>query len=291
VNPGILTSGYAPPPMPYGLLGSPGAVPTIDPYGYDADAARYIEAVERADGQRLELAVRLAINAFVVGCKADGIWSAIKASCILVGARTLSGALTPLVGTAPTNNGPFVSGDYNRKTGLVGDGTSKYLDSGRLLSSDPLNSQHLCVFTTTAATSSSVQFPVYIGGLAGNPSASHFGRLNNNGTLFFRSRNSAAISAGAGSGSATGLIGISRGSASQFTSRLSGSGSPNSQSSESLSTRPIFVFASSDQLSGVAAATYANARLAFYSIGESLALATLDSRVTALYNAIGAAIP
>jgi hypothetical protein len=35
VNPGILTSGYAPPPMPYGLLGSPRAVPMIDPYVFD----------------------------------------------------------------------------------------------------------------------------------------------------------------------------------------------------------------------------------------------------------------
>jgi hypothetical protein len=36
---------------------------------------------------------------------------------------------------------------------------------------------------------------------------------------------------------------------------------------------------------------HSNGRLAFYSIGESLALASLDSRITALYNAIGAAIP
>ena len=34
-----------------------------------------------------------------------------------------------------------------------------------------------------------------------------------------------------------------------------------------------------------------DARLAFYSIGESLDLALLDARVTALINAIAAAIP
>jgi hypothetical protein len=34
-----------------------------------------------------------------------------------------------------------------------------------------------------------------------------------------------------------------------------------------------------------------NARLAFYSIGESLNLTQLDTRVTALINAFGAAIP
>jgi len=80
-----------------------GAQQVWSSFSYDADAAAYITAVETADGQALEENVKLAINSFVVGCKADGVWSAIKASCILAGARTLNGALTPLVGTAPTN--------------------------------------------------------------------------------------------------------------------------------------------------------------------------------------------
>ena len=70
----------------------------------DSDAAAYITAVETADGQALEEKVKIAIDNFVLGCKADGIWSAIKASCILAGARTTNGALVPLVGTAPTLN-------------------------------------------------------------------------------------------------------------------------------------------------------------------------------------------
>jgi hypothetical protein len=108
-------------------------------FSFDADAQTYITAVETADGQALETATRYAINNFVIGCKQDGIWSAIKASCILAGARTLSGALVPLVGTAPTNFN-FVSGDYNRKTGLVGDKSTKYLDSNRNNNADPQNS-------------------------------------------------------------------------------------------------------------------------------------------------------
>ena len=49
--------------------------------GYDADALAYFARVEGASGdnQVLETAVKDAINAFVVGCKADGIWNAIKA--------------------------------------------------------------------------------------------------------------------------------------------------------------------------------------------------------------------
>jgi hypothetical protein len=109
----------------------------------DPDAGAYIAAVEAADGQLLEFGVGKAINDFVVGCKQDKIWDAIKASCILAGARTLNGALVPLAGTAPTNFN-FVSGDYNRKTGLVGDGSSKYLNSNRNNNADPQDSQPRC---------------------------------------------------------------------------------------------------------------------------------------------------
>jgi len=87
-------------------------------FQFDADASTYIEAVEVADGQALETGVRYAINDFVIGCKQDGIWDAIKASCIMAGARTLDGALVPLVGTAPTNYN-FVAGDYNRELSLI----------------------------------------------------------------------------------------------------------------------------------------------------------------------------
>jgi hypothetical protein len=127
----------------------------------DADAVAYIAAVEAVDGQALETATRMAINSFVKGCKNDGIWTAIKASCILAGARTLAGALVPLVGTAPTNfDGLFDSGDYNRKTGLIGDGSTKSLDSNRNNNADPQNSKHVSAYATTV---SSVGNACYVG--------------------------------------------------------------------------------------------------------------------------------
>jgi hypothetical protein len=61
----------------------------------DPDAEAYIAAVEAADlasdptAEPLETATKVAIHSFVKGCKADGIWPAIKASCILAGARHL----------------------------------------------------------------------------------------------------------------------------------------------------------------------------------------------------------
>lgn len=258
---------------------------------YDADAQAYITAVETADGQALETAVRDAIDAFVVGCKADGIWSAIKASCIMAGARTLAGALVPLVGVAPTNFN-FVAGDYNRKTGLVGNGSTKYLNSNRAGNADPQNSVHLAVFASQATTSGSGTntFPIYVGSGDGETGSTHIGRLNANSASFFlRNRSSSFVSpTGA---SATGLIGASRSGGTQITFRVSGSSSQLNLESQAAhaSTHGVYRGISTNSFND--ANTYSNARLAFYSIGEALDLALLDARVTTLINAFAAAIP
>jgi len=231
----------------------------------DPDAAAYITAVETADGQALEEKVKIAIDNFVLGCKADGIWSAIKASCILAGARTLNGALVPLVGTAPTNYN-FVAGDYNRETGLVGNGSTKYLDSGRTNNADPQDSHHLSVYKTTAGSGT------YIGA----PDSQV-------GSGAVRSRNSTLTSVSTAAN--LGFLGVNRNNPSDFAYRVGGANFTSSLVSQAAGTNVVSVF------SYGGATAYSDARLAFYSIGESLDLARLDARVTDLINAIGVAIP
>jgi hypothetical protein len=244
----------------------------------DPDAGTYIAAVEAADGQLLEFGVGKAINDFVVGCKQDRIWDAIKASCILAGARTLAGALVPLAGTAPTNNGPFVSGDYNRKTGLVGNGTSKYLNSNRSNSADPQNNNHNAVYATTIASAGS-----YIN--ARGAAGSDTGANAMGAGPFFRSR---AATAQTYTSTATGLIATNRSNSSAYTARFGGTNNSISTTSETPLNLNLFVFARN---TNGTPEFYGNGRLAFYSIGESLDLALLDARVTALITAFGVAIP
>ena len=255
-------------------------------YSFDSDASTYIDAVETADGQALETGVRIAINDFVLGCKQDGIWNAIKASCILAGARTLTGALVPLVGSAPTNNN-FVSADYDRETGLKGNGSTKYLDSNRADDDDPLNDFHFSVNVTTTAIGASNEFA--IGGIttAGNNGSFIY---NGSGTLFaiVRTSSSATFSV-AGAGASTGFIGASRSGAS--TSQLVANQTfyeNTTQSSTASATHNNLVFCRG--VNGTPS-SFTAARLSFYSIGESLDLALLDTRVSNLMTAIGAAIP
>jgi hypothetical protein len=251
----------------------------------DPDAAVYLSRVETADGQTLEAGVRTAIESFIVGCKADGIWNAIKASCILAGARTRLGALTPLRGTAPTNFN-FVDGDYNRKTGLVGDGSTKYLDSNRSQTADPQNNHHLAVQITTTGTGT------FIGANTAGLGDSLI--ISNQASGWpFRSRISAFNTSARGTRStvgATGLLAISRSSGSSLISRLSSANETIASASTTALTGNIGIFARI-RTDVSPADLYSNARLAFYSIGESLNLALLDARVTDLINAFDTAIP
>jgi hypothetical protein len=94
----------------------------------DADAQSYIAQVESADGQSLEEGVKISINNLILGLKGHNLWSNLNHLLLLSGPRTLNGLLVPVKGTAPTLNN-FTIDDYNRKTGIVGDGSSKYINS------------------------------------------------------------------------------------------------------------------------------------------------------------------
>jgi hypothetical protein len=255
----------------------------------DPDAAAYITAVEAADtaaGQSggLETATKVAIHSFVKGCKADGIWPAIKASCILAGARTLTGALIPLVGTAPTNVN-FVSGDYNRKTGLVGDGSTKYLNSNRNNNADPQNSQHLSAYVTEQPNPTGSVSYIYLGTNFNLTGSSLIGRSGTAARLMSVQMRYGANFVVTDTSAVTGFFGASIGSSSSFSVRYNNTS--NSQVSTSATPRNENI----DVFRAGGGGLNAPNRIAFYSIGESLGLALLDARVTDLINAFAAAIP
>jgi len=250
----------------------------------DPEAIIYISNVEQADGQPLEYATAKAMHDFVAGCKTDGIWTAIKASCILAGARTLAGALVPLVGAAPTNFN-FVSGDYNRKTGLEGNGSTKYLDSNRSNSTDGQNNQHVSVYQTVLGTIAAGRL------LSGRDPSTATGSTQLSDREFAVTNLNEAFSRFNGisftitRAAAPKFFGLTRSQSGQFTIRQAGAVTTSSSTSAAPNNTSITIF------SNPAPNLHSNARLAFYSIGESLNLALLDARVTDLINAFGAAIP
>ena len=249
---------------------------------FDADAQAYITAVETADRQALEAGVRTAINDFVVGCKADGIWDAIKASCIMAGARTLTGALVPLKGTAPTNFN-FVPGDYNRKTGLVGNGSTKYLNSNRNNNADPQNSKHIAAYLSSYTDLENISFAISSSNTGGTTGVSQITLNGNANTIVGRANSSQNAFLAAVYGGSF-LAGVARNSSESITLRANSTTVTNSSVSQVPNDASMQIYAGFG-------ANYTSARLAFYSIGEALDLAQLDSRVTTLINAYAAVIP
>lgn len=253
----------------------------------DPDARNYIVAVEAADNAALEPGVVNAYDNFILGCKSDGIWDAIKASCILCGARTLAGALVPLKGSAPTNNGPFDASDYNRKTGLVGNGSTKYLDTNRANNADDQDSKHTGVYitevdsaeryvfgsdktSTSGATAMLIQ-PAFPRSL---PRANYGGSGNTSGSM----------------GNNT-LCAVDRSASGSFVFRRDQTEFTLNYTSQTPTSNNILIFARPGP------ADLSADRIAFYSIGATLpnsppqsGLELLETRISDFITAIGAAI-
>ncbi len=267
---------------------------------YVQDYLDRVTAVDVAAGNSsgLEVGVTDAFNICLQALVADGILgvsggvlaqaaSLIRASCAMQGARTLSGALVPLAADMPApTNFNFVAGDYNMRTGLGStSNATKYLNSNYASNAAPQNSLHVSCYITTPATG---PLSTYIANrFVDNSSEFSELQFQTISTLLAYSRNpssSAGVVAGTG---VTGLLGSSREQSSSYIVRSSGANATKNSASLVPTVHAFTIFARNQS----PATLHSNARLNFYSIGFALDLAILDARITALSNAIQAAIP
>lgn len=264
--------------------------------GYVQDYLDRVTAADVAAGNTLglELGVTDAFNTCLQAMVADtslgvsgGILSQaaslIKASCFMMGARTLSGALVPLAADmpAPTNIN-FVAGDYNRRTGL-GDpsNATKQLISNRASNADPRDNAHVAVYVTQR--NKVVGVNQFLIGAGGGPAGS-FHIVDRDSDSAQRVR-SATLTTGGPIISTPTLFGASRFSSSQYTRRINGTSTTINQASDGSLAESTRIFITSTL------GPPATARICLYSIGEALDLAILDARISALSSAIQAAIP
>jgi hypothetical protein len=248
----------------------------------DSDVRAYIAAVEAADTQPLEQAVKDAFRDFIVGTKADGTWSLITASCILMGARTLAGINVPLRGPTPTFNA-FTASEYNRKTGLTATGATQYIDTNRAGNADGQDSLHFAVYISEAHTG--VNNGSYIG--AGNlnqTGSSGLFRAGNLGGNTFRVRGQAAGVTLTPPGAFAGV----RVNSTTITTYADIDNTNTSAASVTALANNWWVLGNNS--TGTTNQFPCDGRVAFYSIGAALPDASLLTRIATLYAAIGAAI-
>jgi|DEB0MinimDraft_10_1074344.scaffolds.fasta_scaffold13332_3 hypothetical protein len=254
------------------------------PLPTDADAIDYLTRVAAADGAGVETGVAVAVDAFFRDTKDAGVFDALKACCILAGARTITGALVPLAGPAPTAQGAWASGDYSRTAGMTGDGNALYLDSNYSNAEDDVDDQHMSVYISESASVAGGYIGVAEGSITG---ATHFGISGVGGTFFIR--NKASSSDTTGDADSTGFAGMSRASSSGYVFRSGGVTDEITKASQSSYIADIGVFARQPHTTS----QMTDATFAFYSVGTdigSAGLVDLDTAVTNLITAIGEAL-
>ncbi|HTE49104.1 MAG TPA: hypothetical protein VK675_04310, partial [Candidatus Paceibacterota bacterium] len=125
---------------------------------FDADVLDWIARVQGQGSDVTVAGTKVAVNNFVAGLKADGVWSKIVRMNIYAG-DGLNALKAPLKNGGPSatdvlNN--FVSGDYNQSTGLTGTlSGSKYLNPGISYDSPLMGDSdiHISLYVRTAPDS------------------------------------------------------------------------------------------------------------------------------------------
>jgi len=188
----------------------------------------------------------------------------------------------------------YSSSAYSRATGLVGDGSITYLDTNRNTNAQGQDNLHFSVFLTNAGSTNTSR--THIAAPYAGVAASDFSDILavSDNRLIFRNRNANGDTnniLASPAGSTINFIGSNRNSSTSHSYRRESSTTNVSSGTSATSYSPISGNFAIFARPGTPPITYSDARISFYSIGESLDLALLDNRVTVLMSGIQNAIP
>ncbi len=207
--------------------------------------------------------------------------SIIKTGGFLTGARTIEGALTPWGADTPIPTiFNFVAGDYDRKTGGLGNGTNKYVTLGVNNNAVPQNSCHMSIYVSQAGTASGTS---YMGGAGNVAGATH---INSGGISGVQFRNRSITVTGFGGTAITGFVGQSRNNSANYSVRYSGISGTAAVASATPADSNIALFA---RLSAGSPAGLSNGRLGPWSFGTEVNdLVALETTINGYMNSLNA---
>jgi hypothetical protein len=197
----------------------------------------------------------------------------------------LNGCLTNLNGIGGPTSNNFLEADYNRKTGLVGNGSTKWLMTNRNNNADGQNNQSMGVWINSVSTGGGF----YMGAGTIDTGTNQINRraAPSDSEIVTRSRTGTAAT-GITTGTATGLFGISRSASGSYTVRSNATNNTITQASQTPLDRIVAVYATQGASAPI---NFADARLQFYWQGSAVNMALLESRINTYLTAIAAAIP
>lgn len=261
-----------------GQLGLYRGILTNTPTTADADAILWAQKIEQADQLLLPRAIKVLMSDHVAALKDQNLWSSIQRSAYFFLGQTLAGALRSMKGTDPVGVN-LVSGDFNRATGIKGDGSSKNIRLECLANDTAQDSVHLLADFTENPTVDNIAALGY--GLGGDGALNIIWR--NNPRWQYRGRvNTVATGT---TGTTTGIAGINRASSTTYTPYRNGVAEAEQTvtSQTPAANAPLYLLGSS-------AIIFSNARARWYSYGDSLNVPTYITLVQSFRDAVLALI-
>lgn len=240
--------------------------------GTDPDASVWAAAVTAAGGTYSQSTLG-AVSTFTRAAKSAGYWSKLTRINLFCG-NQLAAALVPLKvggGNATDTNFNFVSGDYTEATGLTGNTTTKYLDTGLNVSTLTLNDTHMAVYNRSSVLAAVIP----IGATDGTNFFQMLapftdGKLYSDQYIGTTGRVSSSVFAGPFGF----LVGSRTAAAAHAVYRNGASIGSNATSGGALFARSVYVFA---QNNVGTPASWSNYPLGAYSIGAGLTAAEVTA--------------
>jgi hypothetical protein len=232
----------------------------------DADAVTWIGGVQTADTTSLEDAVAAAMHKMVKALKDAGEWSGLSIIRCYAGPRTLAGCAVPVKGAAPTLVN-FVSGDINRKTGIKGNGSTKYINHNHNNNANSQDDQSMWMYLTEKCTEIAATSSVFMGAGFTDNGSTHFLNFGVPGSMTWRNRNTSPTPS-IGGAQTVGLIGMSRSVGGSYSGRIAGASSSAAVASQTPFNGNVFSFARNNSGTPI---SHSNHRSAIEGIGNAWA--------------------
>ena len=248
---------------------------------HDSDAADIIARRGTAHGTPVTPAVATAIDNAVKLMKSNGTWNACGSLVVMAGARSLTEALEPWKGPAPTSFN-FVEDDLNFYTGLKGDASTKYLSAN--LAPDDLGQDdcHVSYFCTEPSAISSARDVIGAAGGALPAKLRLEAQFVPTVRYFFRLQSESFSSPSLIEGDdGLGFTGATRNDATTATLRADASNFSFTMNTSTPTDDTISVFRMSSE------SFFSDVRLSMYSLGSHVDLAALESSIESYMTEIG----
>jgi len=243
--------------------------------GFSTEAQNYFDRLDTA-GDTTYTPYKEPLANYIDSLVALGgaYWDDLESAASFVGVG-IEGVTVPLKSTMPTlTNNNFVAGDLNTLTGLLSDGSTKYLATGLTGTDLSQNDHSFSVYASSGAAS----------GFLGGTYSTNFVRpiavaIAPTTTNFY---SVGPLDASSKITSTPSLVGLSRSASTEFTARTNQGDETFTRTSGTPNTGGLSLYAVG---AGVAPTT---ARLATYHAGPALNLATLEGLQDTLISEIAA---